>query len=249
MGLPSNIKEYGNKILIHDKGQIDAQIVYLRQKLEKKGLAQEDISKIIKEYQLAFSNHFIESSHYINYLFGGSTTKVPENITNEFCNYLFIFLKQFYKDDALIMTINSPKDVLNTFKYHYESIEKLMSQCHERASTEPLKDNYLSYNNSILFFSKIEEFLIRFYDYTVIGISGQPFIISSCKKCSDKMIDYLLKGYILKRIQKIQFIEDPPHFELIPLLPIRDVGFPIDEYMEVSDEEKPYTIKRLKRIQ
>ncbi len=92
------------------------------------------------------------------------------------------------------------------------------------------------------------DFLIRYCNYSLIKCSGQKIILTAQSDCHKRFEDLLLKGYSLQRRAKVGYIKKPKELEFyypevkgffyrLPVLPTRDLGYPIDEIIE-TDEGK-----------
>ena len=248
MIFPENIMYWGNAVLRHDSENNKSFLYFINRKLSKNKVDEKTIEKICSEYKLIFCNHFVETSHYVNFI---SKNKIAQGKRDEFFHYMLIFFKQFYPDYDLLKEVNDESSLMLLFNKCYERINTLLGQFLENYDMQCVRNNMESVNKIYDFYDKIEDFMIRFYGYSIIGISNEKRIITACSDCDKKFIDYLLQGYTLYRLQRLAFVENnkEPYYEFLPVLPTKDVGFPIDEYIEVSEPvDEKSNIKRLRFI-
>lgn len=215
------------------------------------------IKKFIDEYNLTFCNHFVETSYFISYLIDyikfTRKDKRVEQQKNQFFYYLYIYIKQFHSDFEFLKEINNVSDLINFFSKYYEIFMNFIYNCLDDNNFEYVKKNIELYNNILKFYSIIEDFMIRFYSYSIIGVSDQKCIITACSDCNKRFIDYLMKDYSLFRLQRIGLIEKQdkgiePYYEFLPVIPTKDVGFPIDEYIETSSFDNKIENKKFVKI-
>ena len=209
------------------------------------------LNKIYNKYKLMFCNHYVQVStivhKYVNKYKNEALTKDEVDIyvdrKNNFFNLLKIYVKQFYPDDNFLKYAVNIRDGLESlFNECYSSlvnIAKIFETCKD---LKYLEDNTKVINTIIKYFSIIEEFVIRYYNYSIVGISNQNYIITSCNNCDKLFFDYLVQGYSLIRLQKIYLVDDS-HYEFVPALPTKDIGYPIEEYIETIDNDSKKYIK------
>jgi hypothetical protein len=127
-------------------------------------------------------------------------------------------------------------------------VNDLLSQLSSSENIECVHKNMEVINKIFKFYGIIEDFMIRFYNYSIVGISNQKYIITACSNCDKKFIDYLMQGYSLFRLQKIGLVNtnSKMQYEFFPVLPTKDVGFPVDEYIEYGDNNKIESKKLIK---
>ena len=187
----------------------------------------ETIRKYIDEYMLLFCNHYVESSDFI--------MNATLAFRDQFFYYLFIYLEQFYSDTYL--KVSDCQTLKRMFiDYHYQ-LNRMADTFLEFYDLEALNSQKELINKILHFYRIIEEFMIRYYNYSVIGTSDQKVIITACSNCDRKFYTYLTQGYSILRYQKI-FLAESLQYEFLPVLPTRDLGFPVDEYVEVVDDKK-----------
>lgn len=87
----------------------------------------------------------------------------------------------------------------------------------------------------------VTDFLIRYRNYSLIKCSKQNIIITAHSDCHKRFEQYLSKGYSLERKSKVGYTgnlytsEPFGYFYKLPVLPTRDIGYPIDEIIETSE--------------
>lgn len=249
MVFPENITYWGNAVLRHDSANNKSFIYFINRQLGRKDIDAKTIDKVANEYKLLFCNHFVETSHFVNFI---SNNRLARNYKNDFFHYLFLYFEQFYPDYVLLKDINDEKELISLFDNCYNKINNLLGQFLDGLDNNDLQSirgNIEAINKIYDFYNKIEDFMIRFYGYSIIGISNQKYIITACSNCDKKFIDQLLQGYSLFRLQRLVFVNEPvSHFEFSPVLPTKDVGFPIDEYIEISDTNNSIINKKMVKI-
>ncbi len=236
MLFPSKIDYYGNAILKHGSINNDSFISYIKSDLSREKVDQEIISKTIADYKLTFCNHFVETSHFVGAI---SFKEVAKDYRKIFFRYLLLYLKQFYPDYELTRNIGDVSSLIELFNACYKRYDELLGQFLDCYGLEFFGRNVQELNRISKFYEIIEDFMIRFYEYSIVGISNQKHIITSCSQCDKKFIDYLIHGYSLFRLQKVGLVSTnsclDEHYELIPVLPTKELDFPIEEYIEISD--------------
>ena len=250
MFFPNNIEHYGNAVLIHDGNQIKEYLSLVNLKMQRDKINKDNIKKFTNEYRLIFCNHFVETSHFINFI---NTNRIVKKQKDDFFYYLLIYIKQFYSDIDFLKNINDVSSLTALFDKCYKKLDSLLSETLDNSNLECVKRNTELINRIFKFYGIIEDFTIRFYSYSIVGISGQKHIITACSNCDKKFIDYLMQGYSLFRLQKICLVNNhdndaKQHYEFFPVLPTKDVGFPIDEYIEILDSDNKIEKKRLVKI-
>lgn len=250
MFFPNNIEHYGNAVLIHDGNQIKDYLSLVKLKMQQDKINKDNIKKFTNEYRLIFCNHFVETSHFINFI---NTNRIVKKQKDDFFYYLLIYIKQFYSDIDFLKNINDVSSLAALFDKCYKKLDSLLSETLDNSNLECVKRNTELINRIFKFYGIIEDFMIRFYSYSIVGISGQKHIITACSNCDKKFIDYLMQGYSLFRLQKICLVNNhdndaKQHYEFFPVLPTKDVGFPIDEYIEILDSDNKIENKRLVKM-
>lgn len=228
-----DVQKQGERILKHDSNTIEGQFKYARDKLEKQNIDGENIKKLAIKYKLLFCNHFVETSHFVRYLFNNESINEQKNT---FSHYLLIYIKQYYSNiDYVKNNIKDVESLKKYFDYCYTTIGDLIASFVRTRSFETVDTNYNLINTILNFYKIIEEFLIRYYQYSIIG---EPYIITAQNNCDKIFTKELMKGYSLYRLQKVGLVYNSsgltPYYELFPVLPTGDLKFPGDEYIEVS---------------
>ena len=212
------------------------------------------INEICNKYRLLFFNHYVEMSHIL-YEYTNIYQKIDKKNKkeaiiqrNDFYDKLLIYIKQFYPNVSFLKyLINHGGDGLQELFYRFystmDNIEKIFNMTKD---INILNDNIKVINTIFKYYSIIEEFLIRYCNYSIVGISNQKYIITSCNNCDKVFNDYLTQGYSLIRLQKI-YLVDESHYEFVPALPTKDIGYKIDEYIETI-ENNDIDSKRLEKI-
>lgn len=95
----------------------------------------------------------------------------------------------------------------------------------------------------MLFGDIVTDFLIRYRNHSLIKCSGQKHIITAQSDCYKRFEQYLSEGYSLQRRAKVGYIKTLKIYEeyfqerkglfyKLPVLPTRDITYPIDEMIE-----------------
>lgn len=250
MFFQNNIEDWGNAVLKHNSGNIDLYLQIAEFRLHRDKTDEDNVKKFTNEYRLIFCNHFVETSHFINFI---NANRIAKKQKEDFFYYLLIYIKQFYSDIDFLKNINDVSSLTALFDKCYKKIDSLLSESLDNSNLECVKRNTELINRIFKFYGIIEDFMIRFYSYSIVGISGQKHIITACNNCDKKFIDYLMQGYSLFRLQKICLVNNhdndaKQHYEFFPVLPTKDVGFPIDEYIEILDSDSKIENKRLVKM-
>lgn len=110
-------------------------------------------------------------------------------------------------------------------------------------------------NNRIMQFGDIvTDFLIRYRNYSLIKCCGQKIILTAQSDCHKRFEEYLSKGYVLERRAKVGYIKEQEsisklgYFYKLPVLPTRDIGYPIDEIIETDLNKYEQVIQFSKKI-
>ncbi len=227
-----DVQEQGKRILKHDSNTIEGQFKYAEDELKKQNIDGERIKKLAIKYKLLFCNHFVETSHFVRYLFNNESINEQKNT---FSYYLLIYIKQYYSNiDYVKNNIKDVESLKEYFDYCYTNIEKIRAPFVKEGNFKKVVENMELINTILNFYKIIEEFLIRYYQYSIIG---KPYIITAQNNCDKIFIEELMKGYSLYRLQKVGLVYNSglmPYYELFPVLPTGDLIFPGDEYIEVS---------------
>ncbi len=236
MQFPSKIDYYGGATLKHSSNQLDSFTYFIDRGLSKTKTDPKIIKRTIAEYKLTFCNHFIETSHFVRFI---SNNRLASGFREVFFGYLLLYIKQFYPDFLLTERINDVPSLIELFNRCYKRYDESLGLFLEKYSLESVKHNIQEMTIISKFYEIIEDFMIRFYEYSIIGISNQKHIITASSQCDKKFFDYLIQGYSLFRLQKVGLVNThsslEEHFEFIPALPTKELDFPIDEYIEISD--------------
>jgi len=258
MFFDNNIKKLFNdnneKIVIHNISASNYTLSGIKRycplRIKDKAL----INEMYNNYRLIFCNHYVQFSHivydYTNRYKDKILTREERSKylaqTRDFYDKLQIYIKQFYSDFSFLK---------NATKLGHDGLEQLFCQCYKTFDNVDrifelcedlnyLKDNTKVLNTIIKFYSIIEEFVIRYYNFSIVGVSDQKYIITSCNNCDKVFMDYLTQGYSLIRLKKIYLVDDD-HYEYIPALPTKDIGYQIEEYIETIDNDSKRYIKVL----
>lgn len=155
---------------------------------------------------------------------------------------------RFFKSDDYLATALCECE-LNAFQFQKKYKFNL--------AMEEEKEDYLI--NSMILGDIVADFLIRYRNYSLIKCSGQHIILTAQSDCHKRFEKYLFQGYTLERRAKIEFIKKPSilnelnilselslnpkenkFFYKLPVLPTRDIGYPIDEIIETDNGEYKY---------
>ena len=245
MVFTSKVAYRGNAILKHDSRTKEIYRYYFIEDLRRKKIPEEEIKKIEQEFTTQFCNHSLQASHYVNFI-SNNRSAVKER--DQFFEYLLIYMKQFYPDVDYIQRIKDASYLRDLFNAFYLKTEKIVLELLKSTSLDAVNRNMDFLNRVHRFYEIIEDFLIRFYNYSIVGISNQKHIITAHSDCDKRFIEELMQGYDLFRMQKIG-LRGKDSFEFLPVLPTRDVGFPIEEYIEVPYEENKLENKTFVKMQ
>ena len=210
--------DFYNKILIHMEKN-DEEILELFKYYNKDSDS--------KEYQIHFFNHFFKFLELADYILRFNNKTKDDIFSN-----LLIYIKFYYNNYDCIKNITDLDSLKDKIRDYYKLLCTIRVENCFKSTNE--YDDILC---DIYEFSCIlTDYFIRVINFSIIGISNQKYIVTSCNNCHKKFIDYLLKGYSLFRIQKVIItnIQQKNHCTFIPLFPTRDVQIPIIEYMEVD---------------
>ena len=249
MQFPAKVDHYGYSSLNHGSDSHDSVTYYIERGLSKKKTDIKRINETIEAYKLTFCNHFVDTSHFINFI---SHHEYAENFKNIFFGNLLLYIKQYYPDFELTKDINDITSLINLFNNCHDKVENIIGIFLEDDNIDTIRQNLQEMNEIHKFYEISEDFMIRFYDYSVVGISSQKHIITSSNQCDKKFMDYLIQGYSLYRLQKVGLVNSnsslEKHFELLPVLPTKELSFPIDEYIEISDGSNTMKGNRLVKM-
>ena len=219
----------GSIILDHPPTSNRKWLSHFEKKLRLAKFNDETIRKYIDEYMLLFCNHYVESSVFIR------NATLALAFKDQFFYYLFIYLEQFYSDTYL--KVSDCQTLKRMFIDYHNQLNEMADVFLEFYDLETLNSQKEQINKILYFYRIIEEFMIRYYNYSIIGTSNQKVIITACSNCDKRFDTYLMQGYSILRYQKI-FLAESLQYEFLPALPTRDLGFPVDEYVEVVDDKK-----------
>lgn len=250
MFVSNNIENYENGVIIHYRNKIKEYLCLNNMGMKRNKIDKDYIKKFANEYRLIFCNHFVETSHFINYI---NTNRMAKKQKDDFFYYFLMYIKQFYFDIDFLKNINDVSSLTVLFDKCYKKMKCLLFESLDNNNLECVKRDTELINKIFKLYDILEDFMIRFYNYSIVGISGQKYIITACSNCDKKFIDYLMEGYSLFRLQKIYLVnnydnDEKKHYEFFPVLPTKDVGFPIDEYIEVLDSDSKTENKRLVKM-
>ena len=225
-----NMQEMYNSCLKHLKlGEATAELKGAIKKLTRINPDLENIGEIESFYKRTFFNHTFETARFFANFANLQTNR--EGI----CKYLYYYMRQYYNDFLVSYGIKNTNDLVDFFFKWYCKIRDLLYSC----DYNNVKNNVEFINKGLSFFAIIEDFLVRLYNYSIFGVSGQKYIITSCSNCDKQFIDELADGYSLIRFKKIRLIDGSnPHYELMDIFPTKNIGFQIDEYIELSNDVK-----------
>ncbi len=253
MVFPEIVTDWGSAVLKHDSSSNKSFIYSINRILGRRNVDAKTINKVASEYKLVFCNHFVETSHFVNFI---NKSDFAKDFRSDFFSYLLLYFKQFYPDYELTSDINDEESLSVLFDNCYEKIYLMLGEFLDGLDDNDLsciKRNTESINEIFGFYDKIEDFMIRFYGYSIVGISNQKHIITACSDCDKRFIDELLQGYSLFRLQRLVLVKDGksqsmPHYEFSMVLPTKDVGFPIDEYIEIPGNDNRIESRRMAKL-
>ena len=120
----------------------------------------------------------------------------------------------------------------------YSKINEILYHFYETTDINDINNNIEIIHKIYKFYGLIEDFMIRFCGYSIVGISNQKHIITACGNCEKKFLDYLMEGYSLFRMQQISLINannpEKSYYIFNQVIPTKDIGIPFDEYIEIS---------------
>lgn len=238
MFIPTELKRDNSKILKHDMDNANLGADYIRRKLKLLHTNDKAIERIIRNYKLMANNYC-----------GAAASFVAENVGNrrfkaEFFGYLYKYIKQFYFKDEEYKKVKNPLDLFKLFREYFFEFNGYIDGYIKRLGLG-IKCNWKKLNKIFDFYSIIEDFLIRFYGYSVIGIGGCKYIITSQSDCYKKFEDQLMHGYKLIRLQRVYMKESNRYFGFIPALPIGDIDVPVNEFIEPSGKRNIIKTRKL----
>ena len=232
-------------------------LVFLKRKLRKKGINDDDVKKNTDIFLLTFFNKSADIARVVNYITNNKEVKKKDK--DDFFYHLYIYLKQFYNNHELIKEINDTKNLESLVNTCYQVINRLMLETLSNDyNPDNIREHTETLNKIYSFYDIVAEFMVRYYGYTIKIISnihGQTSDIQgsiiTAKNIQPKEKNYCRlaeTGYTLYKLQRARFIDgENPHYEFDRAMPTKDMGYYIDEYIETFGEyEKPETKKLLK---
>ena len=171
-------------------------------------------------YDLVYLHHYALVSEMINISF-------YKKDREQFFNYLFMYIKQFYSNTGL-KEINNPIELEKAFnKYLMLVNDELLAEL-TRGNLEYINMNLNLFEEALELFGIVTDLMIRFYGYSIVGIQDQKIIVTSSNNCEKRFIDYLLEGYSLFKLQGVYLINDGKsidsmHYEFLPCLHTKDM--------------------------
>ncbi len=123
---------------------------------------------------------------------------------------------------------------LNTIIFEYSFFNyELFKKTHNQDYDEDIIEKSKLFGNIVM------EFLIRYKNYSLIGVSGNKIILTSRNDCDKVFYDYLYNGYSIQKMSKVIYhlnfkygsLEEG-YFEKLDTLPTKDIGINIDEQIE-----------------
>ncbi len=226
-----NIKD-DSKIIEHMKNNVLTGAEFLEVILCSRKINDEEIKEIKQIFITIYDSHYYLASQLFNEL-----VKNDNNVLI----YFQKFSKQFYPkfvSKGLSFYQNQYSELAD-FIYNSEGIDELLSLLDEK--DEIIKE-------MLQFYDIVANYLIRFFDFSIIGSSKQKCIITSSQNCDKKFYDYLKEGFSLYRLQKVGFDNSSNSFYCLPVLPTRDLGFPIQEYIETYAFDSEIEGKQMVKI-
>ncbi len=166
------------------------------------------------------------------------------------CFFLNLFLNECKKNFKLIypfmVFIQSYYPNFDWKYYAADWLTRISIECGQHIMT--FENQYLhkiqvetyKLNKAMEFGEIVTDFLIRYKNYSLIRCGGQNIIITAQSNCHKRFERYLQEGYSLQRKSKIGYTGDLSRDEpfgylyKLPVLPTKDIGYPIDEIMEDS---------------
>ncbi len=244
MLFPYKIDSRGYAVLKHDSVNVDLCLNIAMLRLRRGRADYDTIKKFSDEYRLIFCNHFVETSHFVNFINNNRMAKAQKD---DFFNYLLIYIQQFYNDVDFLKNIDNASSLTVLFDKCYKKIDSLLTESLDNSNLDGVKRDSELIGKIFKYYGIIEEFMIRFYGYSIVGISGQKHIITASNNCDKKFMDYLFQGYSLFRLQKILLVDgEKPYYEFLPVMPTKDIGISIDEFIEVGNDSKIESKKLVK---
>lgn len=169
------------------------------------------------------SEYYPHEKLFINYLY---KLEIKKNSMSAIMFAMFVL--QYYPEYRWTIY---PNDLLATVIIECQQADLILSNiffCSE-------EEQYDAKTKAIQFGAIVTDFLIRYLGYTLIKCSGEKIIITAQNNCDKQFAEYLDDGFALQRRAKVVF--DGEKFYKRPVFPTKDIGRPIDELIETSDNK------------
>ncbi len=161
----------------------------------------------------------------------------------EIADAFFMYIIQYYphypwhffnKDDYLATVVCECELKAFQFKKRYQL----------KSDFDMYEEEY--FKQAMLFGDIVTDFLIRYRNYSLIKCSGERIILTAQSDCHKRFEPQLSKGYSLQKRAKVGYIKSPEilaemypaikgYFYKLPVLPTREVGYPVDEIIETAN--------------
>ena len=164
---------------------------------------------------------------------------------NNLAEVFAMYIAQYYPSYEWF--IFNPNDYLGTVVLECGIQQYVFQHIYEFEIPE---DNPKFLKQAMIFGEIATDFLIRYYGYSLIKCSGQKIILTAHSDCHKRFEELLSKGYSLQRKKKAGYIqlsncpilsEQYPNlkgiFYKLPVLPTKDIGYPIDEIIEIDNDK------------
>ena len=205
MNFPNIVEDRGRAFLKHDSVNNKTFIYFIQKRLKRRNIDEKTINRIVDQYKLVFCNHSVETSHFVNTINNDVFAKYYKD---DFFKYLFIYIKQVYPNEEIFKDINDASSLSAFFDNKYKEFKDIWGNFVDEFDPNVLQNYMASINDIERLFIIIEEFMIRFYGYSIVGISKQPYIITSCNDCHKRFYKYLWRKHALLRFQSIRLVNE-----------------------------------------
>ena len=244
MTFSSNVMKWGNATLNHKEANLEGSLYFVKYLMECGKTDKETIEEVVNEARLLFLNQYVQTSQFVNFV---NTNRMAHDQKRDFFKYLLVYIKQFHPENEFLEKVKDEHDLMEFFSKCYRTMNSLLYQFLDTNNLETVKNNMPLINRITKFYEIIEDYMIRFYGYSVIGVSGQNHIVTAANNCDKKFMDQLMQGYSLWRYQQVHLLDEQT-YGFLPVLPTRDVGFPIEEYIEVSGKDDKLEHKKFVKV-
>ena len=195
------------------------------------------INKVLELVALNKNSHIQHEWYFINVLI--KEIEKDNKLAEQFAMYVI----QYYPNYRWVCfnPNNYPETVVLECGFH-------QFQFKQKCDLGFIGDVFDALPQAMLFGDIVTDFLIRNCGYSLIKSSGQNVILTARRDCKKRFEELLYQGYSLQRRQRAVYTDISklnvdakryPHvkgmFYRLPILPIMEQDYPIDEIIEVSN--------------